>query len=111
MVKNLQSDERFAELFTEQRINRGFGEYKVRAALRDRGIGSDVAAKALSEVDVDWADRAFDVALRKIDIEGGRDISKSKLLKCKRFMHSRGFSQGQIENAIKLALKECEQNA
>lgn len=83
----------------------------MRAALRDRGVDSDVAAKALSEVDVDWAEVAFDVALRKVDREGGRDISSNKILKCKRFMHSRGFSQGLIEKAIKLALKECEQNA
>lgn len=98
-------------MFAEQRINRGFGEHKVRAALRDRGVDSQLAGKVLSEIDVDWVDIAVGVVGRKIDIEGGHEITKNKLLKCKRFLHSRGFNQGQIEQAVKLALRECEQNA
>ncbi len=108
--KNLQSDERFAELFVEQRINRGFGEYKIRASLRDRGVDSQLASQTLGELDADWVDIALGVAARKIDIAGGHEISSAKLLKCKRFLHSRGFSQEQIEKAVRLALNECEQN-
>lgn len=99
--KNLQSDERFAELFVEQRINKGYGKHKIRAELRDRGVDSELAKQSLVENDTDWVRLAHSVLLRKYG-QYDESFNSKKLLKCKRHMHSRGFSQSQIIQAVEL---------
>jgi regulatory protein len=96
---NLQSDERFAELFAEQRVAKGFGEYKVKADLRDRGVGSALVEQAMACLSVDWVANAQRVAYRKFK-DLGTDFTSKEHLKCRRFLLSRGFSAMQINAAL-----------
>jgi regulatory protein len=97
--ENLQSDERFAELFVEQRINKGFGKHKIKAELRDRGLESELARDIMTRVEVDWVAQAVSVIGRKFG-EFDDSFNKKKAMKCKRYLHSRGFNQGHIDQAL-----------
>ena len=98
-AKNLQSDERFADLFVEQRINKGFGELKIRAELQDRGVDQAVQNRVFSALDVDWLGVAKNLVSRKYR---NRNLTQSSPdgLKCKRFLYSRGFTAEQIQKVF-----------
>jgi regulatory protein len=42
--ENLQSDARFAEVFTRSRVAKGYGVYRIRQELRQRGIAEGDSA-------------------------------------------------------------------
>ncbi len=102
---NLQSDERFATLFAEHRSNKGFGALKIRADLHNRGIDSALAEQTLTNLSIDWVTIAHRVAERKFRQLNGETPNNSELMKCKRFLGSRGFGYAQISDAIKLLIK------
>lgn len=51
---NLQSDERFAEGFVRQRVEKAYGPVRIRAELNERGIDRSQAARALETESPDW---------------------------------------------------------
>ncbi len=98
--QNLQCDARFANLFTEQRINKGFGPMKIRAQLFDRGVSTEIAEQALMDAEVDWIDCAVRVAQKKFKNLDTKKADLSLLNKCRRYLYSRGFSQDQIREVL-----------
>ena len=63
--KGFLSDARFAELYVEQRFNKGYGERDIIANLARRGIDRQLASRALAEFvtgkNIDWYQHAFAV--------------------------------------------------
>jgi len=105
-TKGYQSDERFAEQYTRQRFNKGYGPLSIRAKLFERGIDSSTAADALAELRVDWVEHATDVISRKFrsdEIISGDTKDESKIA---RFLKTRGFPS----SVALRALKQCRQN-
>lgn len=96
--RNLQSDERFAESFSRDRINRGRGPLKLRAEMRERGISDELQRQALLELEVDWFAQAVDVRRRRFGLAKIEDFKEKA--RQMRFLQSRGFSQDQISHAI-----------
>ncbi len=86
-------------MFVEQRINKGFGKQKIQAELRDRGVDADLAKDTLSANEVDWIGLARRVITKKFGEYDGVFSAKNQM-KCKRYLHSRGFNHGQISVAI-----------
>ena len=105
---NLQSDFRFAELYAEQRAAKGYGAHRIRAELRDRGVSAEVSDEAMSALDVDWVASAARVIARKFGAE--EPLGGQELLKCKRFLHGRGFTQEQIRSAISADVHSQEED-
>ncbi|MDO6462132.1 regulatory protein RecX [Granulosicoccaceae sp. 1_MG-2023] len=94
----LQSDYRFAELYAEQRAAKGYGAQRIRAELRDRGVSGEVCDEAMAVLETDWVANAARMIARKFGAETA--LSGQELLKCKRYLHGRGFSSGQIRAAL-----------
>ena len=92
----LQSDTRFAEAFVRQRVGSFNGPIKIRAQLRQRGLGDALIEQALGEQDTDWHALAADWAARKH--RGALDEKQRARLY--RGGRSRGFSHDQIMRAI-----------
>lgn len=88
-----QSDQRFAELFVEQRANRGKGPRLVRYELIKRGVSSGDAADAMSSTEVDW----YQVAGRTLS---NRFTMGGDYAKMRRFLEQRGFDSAQARAAI-----------
>ena len=94
----LQSDSRFAEAFVRSRINQGKGPVRIRADLRDRGLGGATIDVALEEAGEDWYALARDVRLKKFGPDTPTEFrDKAKQM---RFLQSRGFEPDQIQAAV-----------
>lgn len=95
----LQSDERFAEAFLANRIERGKGPVLIRAHLRERGVDEAVVERAFEGADVDWAAQALAVHARRFG-EGIPADFEDKARRM-RFLNARGFTGEQIRAAMR----------
>lgn len=101
-----QSDERFAEQYARQRLNKGYGPLSIRAKLAERGIDASLASDALDGLSVDWLEHATEVIGRKFSAEDIKSTETKIESRIARFLQSRGFS-----SSIALrALKDCRQS-
>jgi len=96
--QGLLSDERFTEVFINQRINRGSGPLKIRAELRQKGISDDMIGAFLDERDVRWQESALAVRIKKYGSERPSDLKETA--RQNRFLQSRGFSSEQARYAM-----------
>ena len=94
----LWTEARFAEAFVRSRINQGKGPVRIRADLRERGLGGAAIDIALEEADEDWYALARDVRLKKFGPDTPSEFrDKAKQM---RFLQSRGFEPDQIQAAV-----------
>ena len=63
----LQSDERFTEIFVRSRIERGQGELRIRADLRNKGIDEELAGRFFPRDEDHWQTSATDILARRFD--------------------------------------------
>ena len=95
---NLQSDQRFTEMFIASRIGQGKGPVKIRAELREREISSSTIEAELAAADPDWYSAASEVRLKKFGPDLPKDFNdKARQM---RFLQSRGFDHDQIQSAV-----------
>ena len=94
----LQSDERFTEAFIRSRINQGKGPARIRADLREKGIGDGVIAAGLEDAGQSWYDLAVEVRFKKFGAASPRDYKEKA--RQMRFLQSRGFEQDHIQVAV-----------
>jgi regulatory protein len=97
--EGLQDDRRFIEGFAQSRINQGKGPVRLRADLRQRGVDSGLIDEVLQELSTDWRALAREVRRKKFGSALPRSFSdKAKQM---RFLQYRGFSQAEIESALR----------
>jgi regulatory protein len=95
------SDERFAVSMVANHARRGHGPVRIRAELRQQGTADEFIESALAKSDVDFAQIAAAVRVRKFG--GSRPSSMSERAKQSRFLQYRGFSTDQIRAAMSMA--------
>jgi len=95
------SDERFAELFAEQRYRKGYGERDISAGLRARGIDRRLSEQSLQrlcdECDVDWYSHATEVLRGRFRGRAENEQLRPRMI---RFLQQRGFSSDQVLHAV-----------
>ncbi len=96
--RDLVSDERFAEAFLRSRLERGQGPLRIRAQLRERGVGAPLIDAVLKEAEVDW-DRCAATA-RSRRFGEGPPGDREEMARQARFLRGRGFSEGQVVRAV-----------
>lgn len=98
-----QSDARFAESFSRQRIEAGYGPLRIRAELEQRGVpGDSEALTALAEDD--WIGMAAEQRERRFGVQLPGDWKEKG--RQGRFLAQRGYSRSQIEKALVMAPDE-----
>jgi regulatory protein len=92
----LQSDARFAEVFIRSRADKGYGAYRIRQELRQRGIEGEDAGDLK---DMDWDGRIERVYAKKY----GRTVPESLPERAarERFLERRGFGRDQIRRLFR----------
>lgn len=85
----LQSDQRFAEGFAAERLERGDGPVKIRGGLESRGVARDAVESALESLDVDWTARGREVARQRFG--EAAPASWRERARRARFLEQRGF--------------------
>lgn len=96
--QGLQSDERFARVWTRHRLLQGYGPVRVQAELRQKGVDSELIQQSLANEDFDWFEQARQVHQRKFGARRARD-AKEKARQM-RFLQYRGFTGDQIRHAL-----------
>ena len=96
-AENWQSDERFAESFSRQRIEAGYGPLRIRSELEQRGVSGD--SQTLSAMaDDDWVSMALEQRRRRFGSDAPRDWKDKG--RQGRFLAQRGYSRSQVEKAL-----------
>jgi len=96
--RRLQSDERYAEQYAEQRAARGYGPLRIRAELRERGIDAVVIDEWLDERDPVWRERLAEVARKRFGATGPADFRERG--RRARFLEYRGFGADLIRRVL-----------
>lgn len=99
VAEGLLSDGRFAEMFVRSRIGQGYGPLRVRAELRERGIGAEAAETALAEADVDWRALAAEVRRKRFGTELPQEMKEQA--RQARFLQYRGFDAADVRAVLK----------
>ncbi|MEZ5542713.1 MAG: regulatory protein RecX [Pseudomonadota bacterium] len=93
-AEGLQSDARFAEQFVWSRYQRGSGPQKIRAELRERGIGEGLIEHNIAALAEDWLALLRAVREKRFGAAVPRDLrERSRQM---RFLQQRGFTAEQI---------------
>lgn len=99
--ENIQSDFRFAETYVRSKANKGKGEQRIRAALKEHHVDETFIAKAFEEADVDFDEVARLVYEKKYSGKPVTDWQEKQ--KRMRFLQYRGFTSQQIQYVLKNA--------
>ena len=108
---NYVNDQRYAQLFTEQRVEKGSGPLLIQSKLRERGIDQRLVAAALATFDGCWCDYAQAVLEKRFDAQGICSREKRDEARIARFLASRGFAMSDALRALKAARAEIERGS
>lgn len=93
-AQRLQSDARFTESYVRMRRGRGYGPQRIRAELRERGIGADLIGQALDAQAGADTPRIDDIWRRKF--AGCLPQDYRERARQMRFLQQRGFPLSDI---------------
>lgn len=100
IAANYLDDERYAELFAEQRMRRGYGPMSILSKLGERGIDKMLAERALGLLDADWVAHASAVLARRFSDSDLCSRESRQQARIARFLQSRGFYRGDSLKAL-----------
>ena len=94
--QNYQSDQRVAEIVLSNQKRKGKGPQRIKLALKNKKINSELIQEELKEID--WVEQAYQLKIKKF----GTTVEKDPKLKAKqiRFLQYRGFDMDAIMKAI-----------
>lgn len=93
------SDARFAEAYVRMRSAKGYGPSRIRNELRERGVEGETLEQGFEENAIDWVALAAETRARKFGEALPDDFAGQA--KQMRFLQYRGFTQAQINVAVK----------
>jgi regulatory protein len=97
--KKWVSDERYTTNYVHHHVRRGHGPVRIRAELRQQGIGDSQIQQEVGAAERDWNGLAAETRRRKF----GAALPKTAAERAKqaRFLQYRGFNSDQIRAALK----------
>ncbi|QWF69957.1 regulatory protein RecX [Methylomonas paludis] len=104
-AENWQNDQRYAECYARQRLEKGYGPSRIRFELQQRGIAAQDLDELVAEQYGDWQNLLLAVYRSKYD--DNTALTHNEWFKRCRFLQQRGFSAElikglQLELQIKL---------
>lgn len=105
---NYLNETRYAELYSEQRMNQGFGPLSIRAKLRERGISADLIQWGLTQLSVDWSERAEIVIHKRFNVSDISNTDQKVVAKIARFLQGRGYAPSDAIRGLKNARRNIE---
>jgi regulatory protein len=91
VAKDLLSDARFAELYTEQRSRKGYGPAKIRQELHQRGVSAGLIEQMLAIHANSWQEYARLAWGKYLRTHSVPEQPKELALKQQKFLYARGF--------------------
>lgn len=99
--QNLQSNERFAEIYVRSHAHRGKGPNWIRHQLMQHQISECLIEDQLNNSDIDWHTITHSVLAKKANIDDVEKLEYSQKVKLLHFMQQRGFPMQWINDAFK----------
>lgn len=99
-AQGYQSDERFAFSFVRSKYDQGYGAYRIRMNLKQKGVAESWVEEALNQETLDWFERAAEVYQRKYKQPIDNDFKQRN--KRTQFLVNRGFSFEQAKYAMEV---------
>lgn len=93
-----QSDERFTEMFIRSRIQSGDGPFKIKIALRGKGICDSLALAVFDKLKIDWIERVERLKRKRFGELPATDLNETA--KQVRYLKNKGFYQDHINAVI-----------
>lgn len=93
-----QSDERFTEMYIRSRLSSGDGPFKIKIALRGKGICDSLVLAVIDKLNIDWGRQAKRVREKRFGQLPPSDLTE--LGKQIRFLQRKGFYQEHINLVI-----------
>jgi regulatory protein len=90
----LLDEQRFADSYMYQRVNKGFGPLRIRQELRERGVSSEVITALLEVYSNEWHESMRQQRAKKFGAELPED--QRERMKQARFLQNRGFSPESV---------------
>ncbi len=97
------SDLRFTESWIRHRIQSGYGPYRIRNELAEKGVSRDLIEQSFEEMTVDWVKMAHKVWQKKYNAMPQDWPEKVKQM---RFLQYRGFFSQDIETMYEMIKSE-----
>lgn len=97
-TRGWQDDARYAEIMARHRMMSGHGPVRIRADLKQHGIGSEMIEAALAACETDWAVLATEVLQRRFGTE--RPADRKEIARRGAFLQRRGFDLDAIRHAM-----------
>ena len=97
-AQGYQSDERFAEGYIRSRIEAGDGPFKIKIALRGKGICDSLVLALFDKLQVEWVEQAKTIKLKRFGDASDPDIAM--LAKQVRYLKNKGFYQEHIDAVV-----------
>lgn len=97
---NYQSDERYTESYSRNRVSKGFGWQYIKNALKQQGISQEIVQNQYKSSEIDWylqAELAYNKRFGSSTIKDQKD--KAKRI---RFLQYRGFTMDEILEVVNL---------
>jgi len=95
MQQGYQSDERFAQVYTNSRIRRGYGALKIQAELQERGVDKELIMAVVPD-DAEFWQEQLALVWRKKFPPSSEKPTWNEQARQMRFLQSRGFAGEQI---------------
>ena len=90
-----QSDERYTETYIRLRSQKGYGPRRISIELNERGIESSLLSQGLKDAEIDWAEIAEAVLLKRT--QSHSKLTPKERAKQQRYLLYRGFSFSDIQ--------------
>lgn len=91
--KNFLSDNRFAELYVQQRARKGYGPLRIQQELQQRGVATEIVEQVLTAYQSQWLENAHRAWQKYLRLHPEAELAKQQ-----KFLLYRGFSFEQIKN-------------
>lgn len=96
--KDIQSDERFVEVFVRSKKSRGQGPVRIRAELEQLAVNGDLIDRHLNEEDEEWFLLACQQRKKRFGID--TKLSLEDKARQQRYLLHKGFSYSHIKAAL-----------
>ena len=93
------NEERYVEMFVRGKVNAGWGKYKIVAALRAKGIPSELIEQACAEIQTDDYQEKLCEAIEKWCRSHPNEPGNSP--KLVRHLLSKGYAMGEVIRVVK----------
>ena len=97
--QNLLNETRYAEVYAQGRVDKGYGPLRIRRELRERGVPDAIVSAVLAELDEDWMPKLTQLHRKRFDAVRPRAMAEEA--RQMRFLRQRGFTLEQIQALFK----------